>query len=178
MKFEEWRKKKKTISTSESVNGRRWNRNKEYRWEQNRHLPKSLWSRSLLRETNDNGSLCPSPLGLSSSSSRSPSWRSFLLLSKFCDSNNFNCCWCNRFLIKNIFGILSSVLFLLMCSKRYFLFDQVFVIWFILLLIVRAFEFDWVCFVLDPVFIKIIKVLIKIIHTLAKRSPKFTFQFI
>lgn len=122
------KKEKKTISTSESVNGRRWNRNKEYRWEQNRHLPKSLWSRSLLRETNDNGSLCPSPLGLSSSSSRSPSWRSFLLLSKFCDSNNFNCCWCNRFLIKNIFGILSSVLFLLMCSKRYFLFDQVFVI--------------------------------------------------
>lgn len=56
-------------------------------------------SRSLrLRETSDKGSFGGGLKGTSLSSS---------LLRRFCASNKRNCCWCNRFLIKNIFGIVT-----------------------------------------------------------------------
>lgn len=69
--------------------------------------PRELW---LLRETNESGSLYPSPLGLSllrsSDESRSPSAKSFFTLNDVIDSCNFCCCCCNRALIAWIFGIL------------------------------------------------------------------------
>lgn len=47
-----------------------------------------------------------------------PLWSSLWV--RFCDSSNFNCCWCSRFLMRKIFGILYLIQFTIFSYSQQF----------------------------------------------------------